>query len=140
MKLRNLAIRALLCLLVVGLTQAQTTPPPGTQAVLNWTEGATSIAYGFNLYRTSTTATACPAFSKTAYTLLVPGIGKATPTWTDKTLVAGTTYCYAVTAYDTSGQGGESGPSNLLLLPDPTQGGSTIGTPPSPAGLTGKRT
>jgi len=134
-------MKALLLCLVCMLTlsvQAQTAPA-GTTATLNWSEPSTTIAYGFNLYRITVTTATCPAFSTSTWTKLVPSINRLTPTWTDTTLVATSTYCYAVTAYDTSGQGGESGPSNLLILPPPSSGGSTIGTPPSPTGLAGTR-
>lgn len=128
-------LRVLLCLplllCLAAITQAQT-------ATLKWTEPTTTIGYGFKVYRAVQSGTACPVWGATAWSLLQGSINAATPTWADSTVVAGTTYCYAVTAYSTSG-GGESAPSNVISLADPTAGGGSTGAPPSPTGLSGVR-
>jgi hypothetical protein len=105
-----------------------------SQATLKWTEPSTSLGYGFKVYRVTLASgvTSCPAFGSTGWALLQGSINAATPTWVDSTVVAGTSYCYGVTAYNTSGGQYESGPSNLLLLPIPVNN-----IPPTPTNLTG---
>ena len=145
MKLRNLATLALMCLLVAGVASAQTTPAPGTSASLTWQPlSATNIPYAFRIYdiALSSTQTACPAFSKTTWKLAQDSLSSTTLTWKlSGVLTAGVTYCFAITSYNTNNGLLESGASNLLLLPDPTQGGGdpTTSIPPSPSGLNGTR-
>jgi len=135
-------ILAVVLLAVASLAvQAQATQT----ASLKWTEPTTTIPVGFRVYQIALTSTqaSCPVFSQTTWKLAQDSIPATQPNWVVPNLLTGTTYCFAVTAYNTfgtgTGGGGESGPSNLLMLPDPTSGGGTAGTPPSPTTLNGTR-
>lgn len=88
---------------------------------------------GYNVYRVNAnTDGTCSTFSTSTWTQIVGSINAAQTNWSDKTIAASTTYCYAVTAYNATG-GGESGPSNIItvVIPAPSN------TPPSPSGLSG---
>jgi len=117
-------------------------PAQATQtASLKWTMPSTTVPYAFRVYDIALASgqTTCPTFSTTTWKVALDSIGSSTPNASIPNLTAGVTYCFAVTAYNNMGSGGESGPSNLLVLPDPTSGGGNTGTPPSPNTLTGSR-
>jgi len=131
----------LLLLMVAAIARAQT-PAPGTSEVLTWTEPTTTIPHGFKIYSIalSSTQTSCPTFSTSTWKLAQDAISSSTTTFTlSGVLTAGVTYCFAVTAYNNMGTGGESGPSNLIMQPDPSAGGGNTGTPPAPGQLIGTR-
>jgi len=102
---------------------------------LTWTAGAnTPSTAAFHVYRTTQVSGACQAFSTTSWTAIDGGgISLGTPTFDDYSIAASTTYCYAVTAYNTTNGAQESGPSNILTL---TTGSGTT-TMPVPNGLSG---
>lgn len=129
---------AFLCLLcgLVNVAPAQATQT----ASLSWSEPSTTLGYGFRVYQIAlaSTQSACPVFSTTTWARVQDSIPSSATAWSVPGLAAGTTYCYAVTAYNTT-DGSESAPSNLLLLADPTSGGGNTGKPPSPTGLSGTR-
>jgi len=143
--MKRFALLCLLSVLAAIAMPAQTTPAPGTSASLAWQPlSATNIPYGFRIYAIalSSTQTACPAFSKTTWKLQQDSLSSTTLAWKlSGVLTAGVTYCFAITSYNTNNGLLESGASNLLLLPDPTQGGGdpTTSIPPSPLGLQGTR-
>ena len=138
---RNLLLSLAALVLATG-AHAQT-----LQVNLTWTatDAATTITVGSTgteatgpiasqIYRTPiVTGAACPTFSTTTYTLLngsVPETSTAA-TFSDTTVVPGSSYCYAVT--DTFAAGGAPSPvSNLfsifVLL---------FGSPAAPTGLSG---
>ncbi len=73
---------------------------------LNWTASTTSGITSYNVYRITTSGTCgttipggTPVFGSTAGTVT---------TFTDTTVVNGTTYCYATTAVDANGESGYS--------------------------------
>jgi fibronectin type 3 domain-containing protein len=92
---------------------AQKEPDKPHSATLNWTASVSRVA-GYNVYRTS------PPSGRVKLTAqIVPGTQ-----YIDKTVEAGHTYTYAVTAVDF--KGAESAPSGIFTVTIPT-----TATPPA---------
>lgn len=89
------------------------TPAPVHTVSLSWTASATSGVTSYNIYRATLASNSCGSYSN---------VGSTASSVTDYTdsgpLTDGTTYCYATTAVDPSG---ESGYSNIkqAIIPAP---------------------
>jgi fibronectin type 3 domain-containing protein len=79
---------------------------------LSWTASTSSGVTSYNVYRAVYGTTSCGSYSKIGST---PSSSTA---FTDSVVTDGTTYCYATTAVDASG---ESGYSNIIqgVIPPP---------------------
>jgi hypothetical protein len=111
-----------LTLLVAASAQVamtQTDPHPSVRLAWNWAQGTGDMATGFHVQRAAT--------SGGPYTV-VGTVPVATLTYLDTTVVAGSTWYYVVTAYNT---GGESGPSGEVKCTLPFL------APTTPSGLSG---
>jgi hypothetical protein len=118
--------------LLLGAMLALGSLAHASQVNLTWKAPVTTMSFGFNVYRTAQVSGSCPTFSTTAWTQIVGSLNSNTLAYSDTTIATGTTYCYAVTAYNTA-QVGESGPSNIISV------GTTVvsTTPPPPSSLLG---
>ena len=88
------------------------TPAPVHTVSLSWTASATSGVTSYNIYRAVLAGSSCGSYSNVGSTA-----GSVTE-YTDSGLTDGTTYCYATTAVDPTG---ESGHSNIAqaVIPAP---------------------
>jgi hypothetical protein len=82
------------------------TPVPTHAVDLSWTASTSTGIAGYNVYRAVFTGSACGAFSK------INSVLNRTTNYTDASVAAGTSYCYATTAVDSSNQ--ESSYSNIV--------------------------
>ena len=86
--------------------------PPVHTVSLSWTASTASGVTNYNVYRAVYGPSSCGAYSNIAST------ASSITTYTDSVVADGTTYCYATTAVDPSG---ESGYSNIIqaTIPPP---------------------
>jgi hypothetical protein len=115
---------------LAGTSTPTPTPPPVVGvATLTWTAttkdvtgAAITLPITYNVYRgTSSTS------------LIKIGTGAVSP-YADKTVIAGTAYCWAVTAVDTNGESIQSNPPVCLTIATPP----AANLPAAPASVTAK--
>jgi hypothetical protein len=94
---------------VATLTGTGTAPPVHT-ASLSWTASTSSGVTSYNVYRAVYGTSSCGSYSNIGSTT------SSITSYTDSVVTDGTTYCYATTAVDPSG---ESGYSNARISPKP---------------------
>jgi len=108
---------------------------PGCAAAIVTNAGVETAGpcYGIVFRVPVTTGSACPAFSPTAYTSVTTTdpILSTAGSYSDTTVAAGSTYCYAVEDAFQAG-GAASSPSNTFQI-----FAILLGTPGTPSGLTG---
>lgn len=114
--LLSLVVFMLLTAPLKAATQQTLSADPAV--LLSWTASTTPGVTGYNVYRFTNPTTQCSGGSVAGFTLL-NSTPVATTTYTDSTIVASNSYCYGVTAVS---PGGQSLPSNLVLLPQGPQG------------------
>jgi hypothetical protein len=88
-----------------GRNSAPTPNPSAHSVELSWTASPSANISGYNIYRAVFTDS-CGAFSK------LNSEPNASTLFTDSTAAAGSSYCYATTAVNSSNQ--ESGYSNIV--------------------------
>jgi hypothetical protein len=103
--------RALALLILFGAVALAQTPTH--QVTVSWTDTVNPTGTDYNVYRLTGT---CPSGTPTGFTLL-----NATPlsvmTYADTAVTGGTTYCYYVTAVNSSGS---SAPSSTVQAAVPS--------------------
>lgn len=95
-------------LLFSGLAFAQTTSHSVT---LNWIDSTNPATTTYSVYRFVGPCTGTPTFTKIASSVAVK-------TFVDSTVLASTTYCYAVTATNATAESAKSVPASAVLPAD----------------------
>lgn len=135
------------CYAQTACTLTQLTGQTTHQSNLKW-QASSASSVGYNVYRCPDTAANCGApftgvinnFQQTlraGWSKLIGSLNSTQLSYSDTTVAQGLTYTYAVTAYDTSGNQWESGPSNVCTGTVPTSGGGTGSATPPPGSLSG---
>jgi len=134
LKLRLLLVSCALALVSVSAASAQSRPKlvanvtakasasHSVVAAWLWAQGTGDAASGFHVWRAATCAGI--TIPGTPYATVTPS---TTLTYTDTVVTAGSSYCYAVTAYNATG---DSASTNQVLVAIP------LAVPNAPSGLT----
>jgi hypothetical protein len=87
------------------------TAAPFHSVSLSWTGSITAGVTSYNVYRAVYGPTSCGSYTNIGST------GSSTTAYTDSVVTDGTTYCYATTAVDASGESGYSNIAQTVIPP-----------------------